>query len=109
MPIDVSPLFTPFAIKGLTLPNRFIMPGMQRKWCEDGKPTPKLVDYYRLRALGGTSLIITESCAVDHASSTQEPTYARMTDHTVESWAACIDVVRAAGGRAAWRALRATV
>jgi 2,4-dienoyl-CoA reductase-like NADH-dependent reductase (Old Yellow Enzyme family) len=99
MAIDVSPLFTPFAIKGLTLPNRFIMPGMQRKWCEDGKPTPKLIDYYRQRALGGTSLIITESCAVDHASSTQEPTYARMTAHTAGSWAACVETVRAAGGR----------
>jgi hypothetical protein len=28
--LDLAPLFTPFAINGLTLPNRFVMPGMQR-------------------------------------------------------------------------------
>jgi 2,4-dienoyl-CoA reductase-like NADH-dependent reductase (Old Yellow Enzyme family) len=38
--VDLSPLFTPFKLKGLTLPNRFIMPAMQRKWCADGKPLP---------------------------------------------------------------------
>ena len=97
--VDVSPLFTPFTVRTLTLPNRFVMPGMQRQWCVDGKPIPKLVDYYCRRVLGGTPLVITESCAVDHASATQENTYARMTDATVEGWAACIDAVRQAGGQ----------
>jgi 2,4-dienoyl-CoA reductase-like NADH-dependent reductase (Old Yellow Enzyme family) len=34
--LNLEPLFTPFAIKGVTLPNRFVMPGMQRQWCDNG-------------------------------------------------------------------------
>ena len=97
--IDTSPLFTPFRLKGLTLPNRFVMPGMQRQWCVNGKPIPKLVDYYKRRVLGGTPIVITESCAVDHRSATQETTYARMTDATVEDWAECFRAIRQAGGQ----------
>src|SRR5204862_7411155 len=36
--LNLEPLFTPFAIKGITLPNRFVMPGMQRQWCDNGVP-----------------------------------------------------------------------
>jgi 2,4-dienoyl-CoA reductase-like NADH-dependent reductase (Old Yellow Enzyme family) len=96
--IDTSPLFTPFTLKGLRLPNRFVMPGMQRQWCVNGKPVPKLVDYYKRRVLGGTPIVITESCAVDNRSATQEKTYARMTDATVEAWAECFRAIRQAGG-----------
>src|SRR5215831_929554 len=95
--VDPSPLFTPFTVKGLTFKNRFIMPAMQRKWCANGEPMPVLVDYYRERAAGGVSLIITESCAVDHPSSTQETTYARLSETTFDAWRRCIDVVRDAG------------
>jgi 2,4-dienoyl-CoA reductase-like NADH-dependent reductase (Old Yellow Enzyme family) len=97
-PADTSPLFTPIAVKHLELPNRFVMPGMQRQWCVDGKPNAKLIDYYRRRVLGGVPLVITESCAVDQASATQEKTYARMTDATVEAWAECFGAIRDAGG-----------
>jgi 2,4-dienoyl-CoA reductase-like NADH-dependent reductase (Old Yellow Enzyme family) len=97
-PIDTSPLFTPFSVNGLALANRFVMPGMQRQWCVDGKPTPRLVDYYCQRARGGVPLIITESCSVDHPSATQEPSYAWMTEATVDAWADCIAAVRSAGG-----------
>jgi 2,4-dienoyl-CoA reductase-like NADH-dependent reductase (Old Yellow Enzyme family) len=96
--VDTSPLFTPFTLKNLKLPNRFVMPGMQRQWCVDGKPVPKLVDYYKRRVLGGTPIVITESCAVDHGSATQEPTYARMNDATVGGWAECFSAVREVGG-----------
>ena len=48
-PLDVSPLFTPLTIKGMQLPNRFVMPGMQRSWCENGGPLLRLADYYRER------------------------------------------------------------
>src|SRR3569833_1254660 len=68
-----SPLFTPFQLKGLTLPNRFVMPAMQRGMCEDGKPTAALAAYYRRRAEGGVPLIIGESAAVDHPTATRQP------------------------------------
>jgi 2,4-dienoyl-CoA reductase-like NADH-dependent reductase (Old Yellow Enzyme family) len=51
--LDLSPLFAPLTVNGLTLPNRFVMPGMQRQWCEEGVPQPRLAEYYRQRVEGG--------------------------------------------------------
>ncbi|HEX5228524.1 MAG TPA: hypothetical protein VFW44_12470, partial [Bryobacteraceae bacterium] len=97
--LDFAPLFEPFTINGLTLPNRFVMPGMQRMWCEDGRPLPRLAQYYRRRVEGGVALVITESCAVDHPSSTQTPQFTRITDATMDAWAECVRAVKDAGGR----------
>jgi 2,4-dienoyl-CoA reductase-like NADH-dependent reductase (Old Yellow Enzyme family) len=92
-------LFEPFTINGITLPNRFVMPGMQRMWCDHGTPLPRLADYYRERVEGGVGLIITESCAVDHTSATQTPVFCRITDATLDAWARCFNAVNGAGGR----------
>ena len=99
MALDLSPLFTPFAIKGMTLPNRFVMPGMQRQWCDDGVPQPRLAEYYRQRVEGSVGLIITESCAVDHPSSTQTPMFCRINGATMSAWERCFSAVNRAGGR----------
>ena len=99
MPIDLSPLFTPFSINGLKLPNRFVMPGMQRLWCDNGVPLPRLAGYYRQRVEGGVGLIIAESCAVDHPSSTQTPMFCRINASTMSAWERCFDAVNRAGGR----------
>ena len=48
--------------------NRFVMPGMQRGFMNDGAPTPKMVDYMRRCAAGGAGLIISESTSPDHPS-----------------------------------------
>ena len=93
-----SPLFTPFLLNGLELPNRFVMPAMQRGMCEDGKPSAALADYYRLRAEGGVALIIGESAAIDHPSATVQPAAAHLNKATADAWARCIDGVREAGG-----------
>jgi 2,4-dienoyl-CoA reductase-like NADH-dependent reductase (Old Yellow Enzyme family) len=97
-PLDVSPLFTPFPLKGVTLPNRFVMPGMQRGWCRDGKPLPQMADYYRRRAEGGISLVISEACAIDHPSATAQTPAAWITASTGDAWAHCVEAVHAAGG-----------
>lgn len=52
-PLDLAPLFEPFWIKRLTLPDRFVLPGMQRQRCEDGQQPPKLGDDYRRFVPGG--------------------------------------------------------
>lgn len=98
MTVDLSPLYTPFRLGRLELPNRFVLPGMQRQWCEDGRPLPKLGEYYRRCVEGGVGLVITESCAVDHASSTQVPFFTRITQATVDAWAGIVAEVKSAGG-----------
>ena len=96
---DLSRLFTPFRIGQLELPNRFVLPGMQRQWCVDGVPEPKLGEYYRRCVEGGVGLVITESCAVDHPSATQVPFFTRITPQTFDAWGRCVDEVKAAGGK----------
>ena len=97
--LDLSPLFAPFAIKGVKLPNRFVMPGMQRQWCDNGVPQARMAEYYRERVEGGVGLIITESCAVDHPSSTQTPMFCRINDATMSAWERCFEAVNRVGGR----------
>ena len=95
---DISPLLEPLRIRRLRLRNRFVMPGMQRYWCVDGAPDHRLRDYYRRRVLGGASLVISESCAIDHPSATKNPTFARISPSTREAWRACVAGVHEAGG-----------
>jgi len=93
-----SVLFSPFTLKNIILPNRFVMPAMQRGHCVDGAPAPELADYYRRRAEGEVGLIIGESCAVDHPTATGQTTAGRLTRATMPGWKACIDAVHSAGG-----------
>ena len=94
----IEQLFRPITIKGMTLRNRFIMPGMQRSWCVDGAPLPRMARYYRKRVEGGVPLIISESCAVAHPAATAQPLACRMDGTTAPAWKETIGAAREAGG-----------
>lgn len=96
--IDTAPLFTPFKLGPTTLPNRFVLPGMQRGWCANGAPDERLNHYYRRRVKGGVGLIISESVAVDHPSSTQTDFFARLIPATLDAWKSCVGAVKQADG-----------
>jgi 2,4-dienoyl-CoA reductase-like NADH-dependent reductase (Old Yellow Enzyme family) len=95
---DLTPLLQPLRIRGMQLRNRFVMPGMQRYWCVDGAPDHRLREYYCRRVLGGASLVISESCAIDHPSATKNPTFARISPGTREAWRECVAAVHGVGG-----------
>jgi 2,4-dienoyl-CoA reductase-like NADH-dependent reductase (Old Yellow Enzyme family) len=95
---DIAPLLQPLEIGRLRLRNRFVLPGMQRAWTVDGAPTERMREYYRQRALGGTALVITEACAVDHPSATSNSLFGWLTAGTAGAWASCVDAVHSAGG-----------
>jgi len=97
--IDLAGLFQPITIAGLTLTNRFVMPGMQRGWCVEGQAPQRLADYYAARARGGVQLIMTECVAVDHPSATRTRKYGRLAEDTADGWARCADAIRDAGLR----------
>jgi 2,4-dienoyl-CoA reductase-like NADH-dependent reductase (Old Yellow Enzyme family) len=59
-------LFTPFAVAGLTLANRFVMSPMTRSFSPGGIPGEGVEDYYRRRAENDVGLIVTEGIGVDH-------------------------------------------
>lgn len=93
----LAPMFAPLDVGPVTLRNRFILPGMQREWCVDGVPTRRLAEYYRRRAAGGTALIVSEACAIDHPTATQSGQFAWLTERSRDGWARCADAVRGEG------------
>lgn len=95
--LDLSPLYQPFQLGSLTLPNRFVMPAMTRMWCSEGRPLPQLTEFYCRRAAGGVALLMTEGCIVDHPAGTQNPVLGRVDETTVDAWAECAAAVKAAG------------
>jgi 2,4-dienoyl-CoA reductase-like NADH-dependent reductase (Old Yellow Enzyme family) len=95
---DLTPLLQPLDIRQMRLASRFVLPGMQRYWCVAGAPDHRLREYYRRRILGGASLVISESCAIDHPSATKNPTFAQISPATRQAWRAVIETVHEAGG-----------
>lgn len=95
---DLSPLFEPMRLGRVVLRNRFVLPGMQRRWCEQGAPDARLDAYYRRRVEGGVGLIVSEATAVDHPSATQTASFARLTPATADAWKRCVGAVKDAGG-----------
>jgi 2,4-dienoyl-CoA reductase-like NADH-dependent reductase (Old Yellow Enzyme family) len=90
-------LFAPLQIRNLTLRNRFVMPGMQRGFMDDGAPTPRMVEYMRRCAAGGPGLIISESTSPDHPSAYWQPVMGRMETATLDAWQEVVDAVHAGG------------
>ncbi len=98
MSMNVTPLFQPIRIAGLELPNRFIMPAMQRGFATDGVPGPDMAEYYRKRVECGVGLLIGEGTAVNHPSATSYDSYARLTPAALDGWKRVLDAVKAVGG-----------
>jgi 2,4-dienoyl-CoA reductase-like NADH-dependent reductase (Old Yellow Enzyme family) len=96
-PAALDVLFTPLTIRNLTLRNRFVMPGMQRGFMNDGAPSPKMIEYMRRCAAGGAGLIISESTSPDHPSGYWQPVMGRMDHGTLSAWKQVVDAVRGEG------------
>ena len=96
--LDVSALYKPLRLKKVVLRNRLVVPAMQRGASEGGRPPPALAEYYRRRIEGGFSLIIAESCAVDHPSASHKESVVRMNESTMEAWRDCVVAVSGVGG-----------
>lgn len=62
----LAPLFEPFQLGSLRLPNRFIMAPMTRSFSPGGVPGPDVAQYYKSRALGEVGLIVTEGVGIPH-------------------------------------------
>jgi 2,4-dienoyl-CoA reductase-like NADH-dependent reductase (Old Yellow Enzyme family) len=94
---DLSPLFAPLTIRGLTLRNRFVMPAMQRGFMNDGSPTATMVEYLRRCAAGGVGLVISESTSPDHPSAYWQPMMGRLEAGNLHAWKQVVDAVKGEG------------
>ena len=70
---QLAPLFRPFSVKNLSLPNRIVMAPMTRTKSPGGVPGPEVAAYYRRRAEGGMGLIVTEGTYIPHPSAGFHP------------------------------------
>ncbi|WP_437784517.1 NADH:flavin oxidoreductase [Sorangium sp. So ce1097] len=99
---DVSALFKPFEIKGLTLANRFVMAPMTRQRSPGNAPGEPNVAYYARRAAGGVGLILSEGTVVERPGKL----HLRDVPHfygeqALAGWKQVIDAVHREGGKMA--------
>ncbi len=60
----IPPMFTPFSLRGVTLPNRVVVSPMAMYSCENGTPDDFYLVHLGSRAHGGAGLIFTEMTCV---------------------------------------------
>ncbi len=68
-----SPLFTPFKLKNMELPNRVVMAPMTRSKSPGGVPGENVADYYARRAASDVGLIVTEGTTVRRGGASNDP------------------------------------
>ncbi len=89
-------LFEPFPIRGMTLPNRIVLPAMVTRLSgEDGEVNGDIVDRYVRYAKGGPGLIVIEAMAVHEAKS--GPLLRLSHDRYLQGHRRLIAAMRAAG------------
>lgn len=96
----MSPLFKPFSLKSLSLPNRIVMAPMTRSMSPGGVPGEDVAEYYRKRAAGGVGLILSEGTVVNRpgaSNDTRVPNFYK--EDALAGWQNVIDGVHAAGGK----------
>jgi N-ethylmaleimide reductase len=94
-----QPLFTPYRMGDLALPNRIVVAPLTRMRAQslDHVPTALQAEYYAQRASAG--LIITEATAISPAGFGWADTPGLWTEEQVRGWRRVTDAVHAAGGR----------
>jgi N-ethylmaleimide reductase len=95
----LQPMFTPYRMGDLDLPNRIVMAPLTRMRArsDDHVPTAHQADYYVQRASAG--LIVAEGVAISPDGFGWADTAGLWTDEQVRGWRVVTDAVHAAGGR----------
>ncbi|PKO57021.1 MAG: oxidoreductase, partial [Betaproteobacteria bacterium HGW-Betaproteobacteria-19] len=89
------PMFTPFKLRGLSLPNRVIMSPMAMYSAEDGFASDFHLVHFGARAMGGTGLLYTEmTCVSPDARITPGCAGMYKPEH-VNAWKRIVDFVHA--------------
>jgi 2,4-dienoyl-CoA reductase-like NADH-dependent reductase (Old Yellow Enzyme family) len=97
---DVSPLFKPFRIRGLEIPNRIVMAPMTRSRSPGGLPNSENVAYYERRAAAGVGLILSEGTITRRRGGSDDdhvPLF--WGEQALAGWQRVILAVHAAGGK----------
>ncbi|TRW14759.1 NADH:flavin oxidoreductase [Glacieibacterium frigidum] len=96
-----NPLFQPYSLKGLNLPNRIVMAPMTRSFSPGGIPGDDVVEYYRKRAEGEVGLIVTEGTGIERAGAVNDPNVPDFFGAALPGWGRVADAVHGAHGHIA--------
>jgi len=97
---SVAPLFQPFQMGDLKLPNRIVMAPMTRSRSPGGTPGSDVAAYYARRARAGVGLIVTEGTVVERPASSDDPHVPRFWGaDALAGWREVVRAVHAEGGR----------
>lgn len=92
-------LFQPLSIRGLTLKNRIVLPGIGTKMSVDRQVSDKLIAFHLERVKGGCGLNVLEVASV-HAPSAPQGFLGIHDDKCLEGLARLTDAIHRAGGKA---------
>lgn len=101
MALMKNPLFTPFSLGSLELPNRIVMAPMTRSHSPDGVPRQDVADYYARRADNHVGLIITEGTLTDRKAAGNDANVPKFYGEALEGWKNVVAGVKAKGGKIA--------
>ncbi|MBC7103795.1 MAG: NADH:flavin oxidoreductase [Parvibaculum sp.] len=97
---SAAPLFEPFILNGLELPNRVVMAPMTRSKSPAGVPGPEVAAYYRRRAEAECGLIITEGTTINSPVATGDPNVPQFWgEDALKGWKRVVEEVHAVGGK----------
>jgi 2,4-dienoyl-CoA reductase-like NADH-dependent reductase (Old Yellow Enzyme family) len=96
------PLFQPYTLKSMTLPNRIVMAPMTRSKSPDGIPGDDVAEYYARRSEADVGLIITEGTTVRRGGASNDPNVPNFHEEkALAGWKNVVDKVHAKNGKIA--------
>ena len=87
------PMFTPFRLRGVVLPNRVVVAPMCQASADDGTPTDWHVVHLGSRAVGGAGLVMTEMTGVSRDARINPGCAGLYKSEHVHAWARVVDFV----------------
>lgn len=93
-----NPLFEPFNLAGLELPNRIVMAPMTRSFAKEGMPNENIADYYARRAKNDVGLILTEGTHPERKGAGNDPNTPFFYGDALDGWKTVVKKVKAEGG-----------
>jgi len=93
-----SPMFTPFTLRGLTVPNRVVVSPMAMYSAVDGLPNDFHLVHFGSRALGGAGLLYTEMTCTSPDARITPGCAGLWNDAQRDAWKRIVDFVHANSG-----------
>ncbi|HZY19279.1 MAG TPA: bifunctional salicylyl-CoA 5-hydroxylase/oxidoreductase [Ramlibacter sp.] len=96
--LPVPPMFTPFRLRGLTLPNRVVVSPMAQYSCVEGVPADYHLVHLGARALGGAGLVFAEMTCPSADARITPGCPGLWNEEQLAGWKRIVDFVHARSG-----------